>query len=578
MDRLDLDDARSAYRQHVSRHSAHAGIRLERQCGGDLDRHADRDRRRDRPGGYPPEGGDRVLHVRHVGGELEHSDTAYDQHIHRLSADPCPGKRRQPDRVLARIGGRQHPLWPDDELEINAQIWAADWDGANFGAPYRLAESISTNSYPAAATSSVGDVILWSQDKDGNSSTTEDRQIYAMIRPSGGSWTAPSALTDDGYGKLMPHAALDNSGRPVAVWARVGVEVLDAEGDLTSEDQLWFSVFDGSEWTNPEHAFSAGAIQEPKVIRHSAGNLVVFWVAGSEEFYDIYYSVYDSTHSVWGNPQQLTHNADAEWMISPAAGSGSILAAYVKRRMDFSGESPESTLSDLYLMSQALPVDLSIGLGDLSIEPDPPVRGESASISAFVHFTGPVAIDNVEVDFYDGDPGGAGILIGRGTIPLIVPGSSGTASVSWAVPEGTSVHRIFAVVDPDDNMIEADEGNNTVARQVFDVDLTPYPPVLTGYPSQNWLEIACTVANLGSADAEDIEVKFRLGGLDGPVVYATTLPLLESKTESLITFVWDPLVRRASICCMSSSIPTILSRQRSRTTIPPAGRYRCCRT
>lgn len=114
-------------------------------------------------------------------------------------------------------------------------------------------------------------------------------------------------------------------------------------------------------------------------------------------------------------------------------------------------------------------VDLAIGHNDIRFVPDPPNYGMPL-IKAMVKNVGQAEIIplETEVAFYDGNPDSAGTLIGLDVIPTPLPGDSSEASVTWnTTDDDVGTHDIYVVVDPNDLIDEAFEGNNRRSVRVW---------------------------------------------------------------------------------------------------------------
>ena len=69
------------------------------------------------------------------------------------------------------------------------------------------------------------------------------------------------------------------------------------------------------------------------------------------------------------------------------------------------------------------------------------------------------------VALYDGNPADGGVLIGEQTLP-VAAGSQTTLSFAWT-PTQVGAHRLFAVVDRENAVNEAQEGNNQSWKDVY---------------------------------------------------------------------------------------------------------------
>ena len=105
-----------------------------------------------------------------------------------------------------------------------------------------------------------------------------------------------------------------------------------------------------------------------------------------------------------------------------------------------------------------------------------PRESEDINVGLFVHRRGgKIPLENVTVRFYEGDPQQPGaVLIGDGVIPEMpervtpyerIHGTS-TSAVPWTPSQGVMGYTLYAVIDPDDQVLEDIEGNNVVSRTV----------------------------------------------------------------------------------------------------------------
>jgi len=94
-------------------------------------------------------------------------------------------------------------------------------------------------------------------------------------------------------------------------------------------------------------------------------------------------------------------------------------------------------------------------------------EGENAQVGLTVHrYGGTTTLSNVKVRFYLGDPEVGGTMLGDGLISELNPNSAAsTSGVSWSSPtEGG--YTIYALIDPDGDVLETLEGNNRVISPI----------------------------------------------------------------------------------------------------------------
>lgn len=434
------------------------------------------------------------------------------------------------------------PVWHDEEIAPSLDVMAADWSGSAFGSAYAVATGLVAVSPPSVTRTDTREFLAYLKDTDGNSGTAEDREVVVRSRAIGGAWEADQQLTGDAFSDTAAQLAVDQNGVPMVTWVKRLVPVTLPDLTESHVDQLWFARWTGTGWDAPTLAFEAEGIAEPKLVRNEAGRIVLFWVAASAEFSDIYYSVFDADRVQWGLPQQVTHDQGAETMLSLAESGGNVLAAYVKRRIDLTDPSgvPQIGLSDLYLLEHVPTRDLSVSAADLSFEPTPAERGQEVAVCANVTLSGDFVADDVLVRFYDGDPGTSGTLIGSDTIATLLPGQSQSACVTWMVPDDGQAHEVYVFVDPDNTVPETDDLANNIAHvAAFGPDLRIDGPYFLGCPSADTVLVGMTIRNDGSALAGPSVCQLRRDDVGGELLSGEDIPALEPGESSSVQFAWD---------------------------------------
>ncbi|MBP8291952.1 MAG: DUF1566 domain-containing protein [Caldilineaceae bacterium] len=106
------------------------------------------------------------------------------------------------------------------------------------------------------------------------------------------------------------------------------------------------------------------------------------------------------------------------------------------------------------------------------------VAGTGSWLIFVVHrLAGDATLTNVAVDFYLGSPDRNGQKIGRGAIASLAPNGFSGTQVAWT-PDQAGSFEIYAVIDPDNQVAESNETNNTYRSWVTvdalaQVDTTP---------------------------------------------------------------------------------------------------------
>ncbi len=434
------------------------------------------------------------------------------------------------------------PVWHDEEIAPLVDVLAADWTGTAFGNPYPIATGLQTATPPDVLESKTHQFLAYVWDGDSNAATSEDREIMVRQRRVGEAWGADAQLTTDLLSDTAPQLAADESGTPILVWVKRMVPQKQPGDGAATQDELWFSSWDGAGWAVPSIALKADGITEPVLMRNAAGRVILFWVAASQAFSDLYYSVYDSASGEWGPPQKLTDDVGAETMISIAESGGNLLAAYVKRRIDLSDPSglPHIGLSDIHLLEHVPIKDLAISNDGFSFDPVVPVRGEQVEVCVDVALVGDFSATDIAVEFFDGDPASGGESIGNVIVAALLPGQSLPACTSWTVPDDATPHRVYAVVDGPNVIPESDDiTNNKASVQVFRPDLRISSPAVVAYTGSATIIIGCTVVNEGGGAAEATTLQVRNLTDGSSVIQDANVPTLNPSDASSVQFVWD---------------------------------------
>ena len=156
------------------------------------------------------------------------------------------------------------------------------------------------------------------------------------------------------------------------------------------------------------------------------------------------------------------------------------------------------------------------------IEPENPDYGETVTINCGVINSGDITLKNIRFRLYDGDPDlAAPLLVPEIIIPGLGPGSRANINIGKNTILWGGRHDIWAGVDPDNTIDDADETNNKAMNTVIvpaaaGVDLDVSGAALFTDPlalvSGEAAVIKCEITNAGTADAVSIPVSFYVDG------------------------------------------------------------------
>ncbi len=153
--------------------------------------------------------------------------------------------------------------------------------------------------------------------------------------------------------------------------------------------------------------------------------------------------------------------------------------------MDVNGnESAQSAPATAVPTGIDLTINQSQSATDIFIFPKKPSIFDTATITALVRNIGPDTVNNVTVNFYNGDPDAGGLFIGSTVITEdITENGAEIAQITWDLVDAEGLHTIFIVADPDQEFPELDEGNNRASKTltvttnpVLNVDVNTVSP------------------------------------------------------------------------------------------------------
>jgi hypothetical protein len=116
-------------------------------------------------------------------------------------------------QVTMNEGGDAVAVW-DRSDGANSRVQAAFRPaGGSFSAPVNISAAGQDAVAPQVAIDQTGDAVAVWERSDGT-----DVRVQAAFRPAGGSFAAPTNISDAGENALDPHVAMDQVGNAVAVW------------------------------------------------------------------------------------------------------------------------------------------------------------------------------------------------------------------------------------------------------------------------------------------------------------------------------------------------------------------------
>jgi hypothetical protein len=358
----------------------------------------------------------------------------------------------------------------------NSRVMTARWNktAGNWGTPSVLVDNLVGDLSHALAASGNKAVYLWSKDVDGNLDDSTDSDLFYRIWDEGtGAWGTETRYTNDAIADKFVKVKLDSSGNIYPVWQKGTALVLDKN-------------FAGVPVSVRPDSTSAG-FADVALSVGPGGNVVVIWQEMSEFGPCAHYRVFDPASNTWGLDTLLSNDSDLERSFAPVWDSvGNLVFAYnnvaiteTTKTVAIEGGGsitvdgvPTPGQVDLLVARRSLVKDLSLAADSLTATGTTFQAGDAITLTANVTNSGNLAVQNVQVGFYDGDPQNGGTLIQTATLPgWLKAADTQVATVNWTIPSPVAAHTVYAVVDPGAQVTESVETNNTQSLGLNGVDL-----------------------------------------------------------------------------------------------------------
>ena len=353
----------------------------------------------------------------------------------------------------------------------------------------------------------------------------------------GGTWSSPQQLTDDDLGHTNPQVVYNDLNQPLLVWQagdtlRLRNLTTSAEASLALDPDLMVDEF--------------------RLLHDTANNLAAVFTGQQAGQRDLFVAFYDAAHNAWGQPYRLTNDVHSEGYPAPALDStGRLAMAYALTQISSEEHTitdpetgkvitytlPVEGQTDLYTLSHQFVQDLA--MGTVAVSDAHPQAGASVTISATVTNTGALALEGVQVAFYDGDPDTGGTLIN--TISLtgtLAAGYTATLTTTYTIPTTGGQRQLVAVADPQDQIAEADETNNRASLLAFGPDLE-----LAGAGVDYWsgssVGLSALIRNIGTTASPITTIAYHWDAITGTLAVTDTVPMLVAGDAITLTTPWD---------------------------------------
>ncbi|MBE7493722.1 MAG: hypothetical protein HS117_02135 [Verrucomicrobiaceae bacterium] len=358
----------------------------------------------------------------------------------------------------------------------NTRIMTRRWDAATgtWGAASVLVADLANEMSDSLAASGGKAVYAVTRDLDGNLDDFNDSELFYRVWNEGaGAWGTLTRHTTDAINDRNVKLAVGGAGDAYGIWQRGDDLVMDVNfsgtHSIVRPDSGTFGFSDLALTVGPD------------------GNVAVIWQEMGEHGSDAHYRVYDPISATWGQDSFLSEDSDLERSFAPVwDAAGNLTLAYnnvqiskVTKNVVVEGGAtvtvdgvPQPGQVDLLLAKRALVKDLAAVPEGLTADGTTFLPGDALTLKARVKNAGNLAVQNVQVAFYDGDPANGGTLIETATIPgWMEAATDGEVTVNWAVPEPAQARTIYIKIDPASAVTESNEANNVLALPINGVDL-----------------------------------------------------------------------------------------------------------
>ncbi|MEM4217166.1 MAG: CARDB domain-containing protein [Candidatus Methanomethylicaceae archaeon] len=353
----------------------------------------------------------------------------------------------------------------------------------------------------------------------------------------GSTWSLPQQLTDDDLGHTNPQVVYNTLNQPLLIWQagqllRLRNLTTEAEASLSLDPNL--------------------VIDEFRLLHDAGDNLAAVFTGQQAGQRDLFVAFFDANHNVWGRPYRLTNDRHSEGYPAPALDSmGRLLMAYALTQISSeertttdpdTGEVITYTLpvegqTDLYTLSHQFVQDLAMGA--IAVSDDHPQPGAGVTVSATVTNTGALALEGVQVAFYDGDPDAGGTLIGMATVPgTLAAGYTATLTTTYTIPITGGQRQLVGVADPQGQIAEADETNNRASLLAFGPDLE-LVDVGVDYWGGSSVGLTAIVRNLGTSASSTTTIAYRWEAITGTQAVTEVVPSLAAGEAVTLITPWD---------------------------------------
>lgn len=207
-----------------------------------------------------------------------------------------------------------------------------------------------------------------------------------------------------------------------------------------------------------------------------------------------------------------------------------------------------------------------------------PYRGDSVTLTTYVHNVGVVVAYNVLVQFKDGST-----IISNVVLPVVNPGDNLTARAVWVAVAPLGAHNISVAIDPENAIKELNKNNNAnwtfvTVRGIAELyasasDVSIVTNLPSASPTTNTTaSVSITVHNSGDVAANNVNVSFtdvKPGGAQVLIGYGMVSNIPENGGTGVATVAWTPNIPGAHtlLIKINVGIPPVPETQTSNNNV-----------
>ncbi len=407
-------------------------------------------------------------------------------------------------------------------------LWA-EWSAASltWGAPQVLVDGLAYRLSQSLAGVGNHAVYAWTRDMDGVLTNDADQEVFFMDYTNN-TWGTPRQLTTNTVADKTVRAAVAMNGSVFLVWQN-GTNLVLSQNFSTNVST---ARTDSQTAGFADYAMTVGPL----------GHLVLLWQEMSTNGSDAHYVVYDPVAATWGLDDLLCHDSPLERSFAPVWDAvGNLTVAYDKVQILYTNKTvtvegggsvtitnvPQPGQVDLMVTKRALVKDLALLAGDFTVQGVNYLPGDPLTLSATVHNSGNVAMSNVVVGFYDGNPDAGGVLLTNVTLAgWLAAAGTNVASAVWVVAEPATNHTLCAAANRAGLAGEFNGSNNFACVSIGGTDLAVS---LSSYSAETngAMRVIAQVQNLGAPSATNSVLAIRRYGSPNTPLMTVAVPLLE---------------------------------------------------